>query len=193
MAQPEDPFSQIRRTMKAIQKSLAPLSDPKVVEAMRTQISPLSDPKVVEAMRTQISPLWDPKALQDIRRQLEVLEQEPPAVPVDDHSGPVEEEVSRRLDHWDEAVEEALKELEAANKLPVTEDEEFAWLDWLPPLSQLKLLITALDILNALLIVGATFEGGVLPLKLALVAVVLLKLASALAARLEGTKHDKTD
>src|SRR5262249_43665898 len=65
--------------------------------------------------------------------------------------------------------------------------EELGWLDWMPPLAQMRLLAHITGILNALLVLAATLPGGLFPMPIALAADVLILTATAIMDR-EGQR-----
>ena len=193
------------KLMEALRKQAEPLSDPKLMEALRKQAEPLSDPKLMEALRVQAQPLWDPKTLEALRKQLAPLSDpklmdalrrqaeplwDPKTLEALQKQLAAEfDELSERIEEWDDAAEAAVESAEELEELEIGAEEDFGWVDLLPEAAQLRLLVSTLGVLNALLILMATAAAS-LPLTLGLAAAALLRLAEVLLDRLERRSGD---
>jgi hypothetical protein len=147
-------------------------------------------------LETQIQPLAELGAFQDsirqlvlpfnaglVREQLQDLSRSVAAGAIAGIDYPVAKVTAESLNmavfEWVEVADEVSRpEL-------VPTDAEFGWIDLLPAPAQLKLLITTLDILNAVLFLAAHVDPAAgPPLTIMLAADVLIRLARALQDRL---------
>ncbi len=145
------------------------LMEPPAIMRIQEQMRALSQPDGLARIQEQVRTLVDPGLLRTVEQ----------ATVVQGGGEAPTSELQNAVAAWSSAAVAA-----SAAASAETPQGEFGWIDLLPSVAQLKLLVPTCSVLNAALILLAYLEPGTIPTALLLTIEVLARLAQALVDRL---------